>query len=59
MKKGGKLHIGGNSKPLFALTDLKGVDGFVPFPWATAWALALGLGLYVTGREDEAVGDWV
>lgn len=56
MKKGGKLHIGGYSKPLLALTDRKGVDGFVPSlpPVETAWD---GFGLYVTGREDEAVAD--
>ena len=56
MKKGGKLHIGGYSKPLLALTDRKGVDGFVPslelleIDWDE-------FGLYVTGLEDEAVAD--
>lgn len=30
MKKGGKLHIGGYSKPLLAFTDRNGVEGFVP-----------------------------
>jgi hypothetical protein len=30
VKKGGKLHIGGYSKPLLALTDRNGVEGFVP-----------------------------
>lgn len=55
MKKGGKLHIGGYSNPLLAFTDLSGVDGLVPSLWTWTWAL--GFGLYVTGREDEAVGD--
>ena len=56
MKKGGKLHIGGYSKPLLAFTDRNGVDGFVPslVLFETAWD---GFGLYVTGREDEAIAD--
>lgn len=56
MKKGGKLHIGGYSKPLLALTDLNGVDGFVPSlaPLEIAWD---EFGLYVTGLEDDAVAD--
>lgn len=56
MKKGGKLHIGGYSKPLLALTDRNGVDGFVPslVLLGTAWD---GFGLYVTGLEDDAIAD--
>lgn len=56
MKKGGKLHIGGYSKPLLAFTDRNGVEGFVPSvaPLEVAWD---ELGLNVTGREDEAVAD--
>jgi len=56
VKKGGKLHIGGYSKPLLAFTDRKGVDGFVPSlaPLEIAWD---GFGLYVTGLEDDAVAD--
>jgi hypothetical protein len=57
VKKGGKLHIGGYSKPLLALTDRNGVEGSVPSlaPLEIAWD---GFGLYVTGLEDEAVADW-
>jgi hypothetical protein len=56
VKKGGKLHIGGYSKPLLALTDRNGVEGFVPSlaPLEIAWD---GFGLYVTGLEDDAVAD--
>ena len=56
MKKGGKLHIGGYSKPLLAFTDRNGVDEFVPSLglFKTAWA---GFGLYVTGLEDDPVVD--
>jgi len=56
VKKGGKLHIGGYSKPLLAFTDRNGVDGFVPslVLLGTAWD---GFGSYVTGLEDEAVAD--
>ena len=52
--------MGGNSNPFVALIDLRGVDGFVPFERDAVVAEAPGVGLYVTGREDdEAVGDWV
>lgn len=52
--------MGGNSNPFVALTDLRGVDGFVPFERDAVEAEAPGVGLYVTVREDdEAVGDWV
>jgi hypothetical protein len=56
VKKGGKLHIGGYSKPLLAFTDRSGVEGFVPslVLFDVAWD---GFGLYVTGREDDAVAD--
>jgi hypothetical protein len=56
VKKGGKLHIGGYSKPLLALTDRSGVEGFVPslVPLEVAWD---AFGLYVTGLEDDAVAD--
>jgi hypothetical protein len=56
VKKGGKLHIGGYSKPLLAFTDRNGVEGFVPslILFEVAWD---GFGLYVTGLEDDAVAD--
>jgi hypothetical protein len=57
VKKGGKLHIGGYSKPLLALTDRSGVEGFVP-SLVTLEVVWDGFGLYVTGREDEAVAGW-
>jgi hypothetical protein len=57
VKKGGKLHIGGNSNPLVPFTDFNGVDGFVPSPWDVV-DRPCEVGSYVTGREDdEAVGD--
>jgi hypothetical protein len=48
--------MGGNSNPLIPFTDLRGVDGFVPLLCGTGWEF--GFGLYVTGREDDAVEDW-
>jgi hypothetical protein len=57
VKKGGKLHIGGYSKPLLAFTDRNGVDGFVPSLVRLEIACD-GFGLYVTGLEDDAVADW-
>jgi hypothetical protein len=56
VKKGGKIHIGGYSKPLLALTDRNGVEGFVP-SLAPLEVACDEFGLYVTGREDEAVAD--
>jgi hypothetical protein len=57
VKKGGKLHIGGYSKPLLALTDRSGVEGFVP-SLVTLEVVWDGFGLYVTGREDDAAAGW-
>jgi hypothetical protein len=56
VKKGGKLHIGGYSKPLLALTDRSGVEGFVP-SLVLLETVCDGFGLYVTGLEDDAVAD--
>jgi hypothetical protein len=55
--------MAGNSKPLFAFTDLRGVDGFVPFDCDVVVVVNVdepGVGLYVTGLEEEdAVDDCV
>jgi hypothetical protein len=54
--------MGGNSKPFFAFTDLRGVVGFVPFDCDVVVVDVdePGVGLYVTGlEEDDAVGDCV
>jgi hypothetical protein len=56
VKKGGKLHIGGYSKPLLAFTDRNGVEGFV-LSLVTVEIAWDGFGWYVTGLEDDADAD--
>lgn len=54
MKKGGKLHIGGYTKPLAAVTERKGVCGLVPSSCPFVELEAAGVRLYVAGREEDA-----
>jgi hypothetical protein len=52
--------MGGNSKPFFPFTGLRGVDGFVPLVCDGVAVIEPGVGLYVTGLEEEDdVGDWL